>query len=139
MSAIFCAVPAFRRVEPLMTSAPVASVMPISASAASGEPGLLAMPIVNAPHMRACWIAPSTYGVLPDAATQMTTSLSVGPRRCRSCAACGASSSAPSTETYIAGSPPAINARARSRGQLKVGVSSTLSSTPRRPLVPAPM
>ena len=60
LSAIFCAVPAFRRVEPLMTSAPVASVMPISASAASGEPGLLAMPIVNAPHMRACWTAPST-------------------------------------------------------------------------------
>ena len=28
LSAIFCAVPAFKRVEPLMTSAPVASVMP---------------------------------------------------------------------------------------------------------------
>ena len=34
--------------------------------------------------------------------------------------------------------PPAMSARARSGGQLKVGSSSTLSSRPRRPEVPAP-
>ena len=84
------------------------------------------------------WLLMTNNHVLPDAATHSTTSLPLGPRRCRSCAACDASSSAPSTETYIAGSPPAISARARSAGQPKVGVSSTLSSTPRRPLVPAP-
>ena len=38
----------------------------------------------------------------------------------------------------MAPAPPASSAGARSRGQEKVGCSSTLSSTPSRPLVPAP-
>ena len=60
LSAIFCEVPALRRVLPEMISLPVSSVMPISACAASGEPGLLAMPMVKAPAVRAACKAPST-------------------------------------------------------------------------------
>ena len=52
-SAIFCAVPAFSRVLPLMTSGPVSSNTPNSHAASSGAPGLLAKPTVSAPAVRA--------------------------------------------------------------------------------------
>ena len=49
LSAIFCAVPAFRRVLPEITSLPVSSRMGICAARSSGVPGLLASAIVSAP------------------------------------------------------------------------------------------
>ena len=60
LRAIFCAVPAFNRVLPEITSLPVSSVIPISASLATGAPGLLARPMVSAPDARAASITPST-------------------------------------------------------------------------------
>ncbi len=72
--AIFCEVPAFRRVLPEMTSEPVSRVTPISASMATGASTLLAKPIVRAPAARAARRAPSTYGVPPEAAISRTTS-----------------------------------------------------------------
>ncbi len=59
-SAIFCEVPALRRVLPETTSGPVSRVTPISASCVTGASGLLAKPTVSAPTARAAWIAPST-------------------------------------------------------------------------------
>ena len=56
--AIFWEVPALSRVLPEMTSGPVSRVMPTSAPAARGEPGLLAMPMVKAPADRAAARAP---------------------------------------------------------------------------------
>jgi len=60
LSAIFCAVPAFSRVLPEITSLPVWSVMEMSAPRVSGAAGLLAMPIVRAPAARAASSAPIT-------------------------------------------------------------------------------
>ena len=60
LSVIFCAVPAFNRVLPAITSGPVAMVMPMSASWATALSGLLAMPMVSAPDARAACNAPST-------------------------------------------------------------------------------
>ena len=58
LSAIFCAVPAFSRVLPEMTSGPVSSTTESSQAAASGAPGLLTMATVNAPAARAASAAP---------------------------------------------------------------------------------
>ena len=75
----FCAVPALRRVDPVMTSGPkfisIANfaTFPISLS------GLQAMLIVYAPILLACFKAPIVCGVLPLAAIPTTTSLSQIP------------------------------------------------------------
>ena len=137
-SAIFCAVPAFSRVLPDTSSGPVSRVRPISACAASGEPGLLARPMVSAPASRAARNAPSAHGVVPEAASNNATSQGPGVSVVMSAAPRASSSSAPSTERSNAPGPPAISAWARSCGQLNVGCSSTLSSRPSRPEVPAP-
>jgi len=72
------------------------------------------------------------------AASNKTTSLAATWTACMSRAPWVASSSAPSTAVNMASAPPASSPMARSCGQEKVGYSSTLSSTPRRPDVPAP-
>ena len=52
-STIFCAVPLFRRVEPVTTSGPGCGAMPISAAASMAEPGQQVSPITGAPNARA--------------------------------------------------------------------------------------
>jgi hypothetical protein len=59
-STILVAVPAFMRVLPVNTSAPVAGVMAISAASASADPGTQLSPTVSAPRLFAYSIAPST-------------------------------------------------------------------------------
>ncbi|KEF18881.1 hypothetical protein DF18_20975 [Streptomyces rimosus] len=60
----FCAVPAFRRVDPVRSSGPTTTSMPWSAAAASAEPALQDRPMVSAPRAaRACSTAPIAYGV----------------------------------------------------------------------------
>jgi hypothetical protein len=76
--------------------------------------------------------------VVPDAASRITTSLRVGTIAFRSRAPWAALSSAPSTASNIASRPPASTPMARALGHENVGKSSTLSSTPSRPEVPAP-
>jgi hypothetical protein len=49
LSTIFCAVPAFIRVEPAIVSAPVSTRMPWRATSKSGAPRLFASAIVTAP------------------------------------------------------------------------------------------
>ena len=95
--AIFCAVPAFSRVLPDTSSDPVSSVMPISACVMTGASGLLARPMVSAPRARAARIAPSTYGVVPDAASKITTSSRMTSCLPMSTAPWSSLSSAPST------------------------------------------
>jgi hypothetical protein len=60
LSTSFCAVPALRRVEPLITSGPVMISIGCSARRAIGEDGLHTNPTVNASSARACSTAPST-------------------------------------------------------------------------------
>ena len=56
----FVAVPAFRRVEPVRTSGPVAGVMAMSAALATADPGTQLSPTVSAPSVFANSMAPST-------------------------------------------------------------------------------
>ena len=60
LSTSFCAVPAFRRVEPAMNSGPTSTSIGCSTAALSSEPALQASPTVSAPAARARAIAPST-------------------------------------------------------------------------------
>src|SRR5829696_5541976 len=94
-STIFWAVPAFRRVEPPITSGPTgtstrvstagtapAATRPADASPANppagGEPIAQVIAAVIAPASRAAARAPSTYGVRPLAVTPITTSIRPG-------------------------------------------------------------
>jgi len=76
LSTIFCAVPAFMRVEPAMTSGPTRGAMVTSASSPSGEGRLQTSPMVSAPRRFASATAPSTQGVRPLAVMPTTTSAS---------------------------------------------------------------
>ncbi len=69
-----CAVPAFMRVEPAIGSAPVSSKIGCSASSRIGVPRLLAMPMVSAPRRLASRRQASVNGVVPLAATAISTS-----------------------------------------------------------------
>ena len=136
---IFCPVPDFMRELPVTYSGPTIISMATSASAAMGESGLLVMQPVRMPCSRASCMAPITYGVVPDAAMPMTVSLSVMLRSVSSSHPRCVSSSAFSTGLRNAVSPPAISPMTNVGGMPKVGGISEASSTPRRPLVPAPM
>ncbi len=59
-STILVAVPAFRRVDPAMTSGPGSGVIAIFARRASSESGVQLMPIVSAPSRLASSMAPRT-------------------------------------------------------------------------------
>ncbi len=108
LSTIFCAVPAFMRVEPAGASGPVSTRIGCSLADRSFEPELLATPIVSAPRMRASVIAATVNGVLPLAARPMTTSLGPTVRPAMPATALGPESSAFSTARSNAASPPAI-------------------------------
>jgi hypothetical protein len=54
------AVPALRRVDPVMTSGPVSGVMAMSVIPAMAELGTQVRAMVRAPRGLACWRAPRT-------------------------------------------------------------------------------
>ena len=60
LSTIFCAVPAFIRVDPAITSGPTRGAMLIAAIRASGDLGFDVTPTVNARRRRAWASAPTT-------------------------------------------------------------------------------
>jgi hypothetical protein len=60
LSRSFCAVPAFMRVEPVMTSAPVSTPMCMWTTRARGARGLALSSTVVAPHEREAASAPAT-------------------------------------------------------------------------------
>ena len=76
---------------------------------------------------------------MPDAAIPITTSLSDMLCFCKSNQPCVLESSANSTASLIAISPPAIIATIRSLETPKVGGHSEASTTPNLPEVPAPI
>ena len=78
LTASFCAVPAFRRVEPVSTSGPVSSRTARAPTSSSGVPGLFAIPQVRQPRRRACRTPSTTNGVVPLAASP--TTVSSGPK-----------------------------------------------------------
>jgi hypothetical protein len=93
------------------------------------------------PRVGRSWARPSaarTYGVVPLAAMPTTTSFPPTRRSSMALTPAFTSSSAPSTERTRAVAPPAITAITISGGVPNVGGHSAASSTPRRPLVPAP-
>ena len=98
----------------------------------------VAMPMVTAPCLPASRSAATVNGVVPEAATAITTSCGDGRAASICRTASPTSSSAPSTLVVNALSPPAMMKRSRSCGQAKVGVSSAPSCTATRPDVPAP-
>ena len=65
LSMSFCAVPAFRRVEPVIASGPVSATSTTSLTADSSGWGFEVISTVNARAARAARSAPPTYGVLP--------------------------------------------------------------------------
>jgi len=73
-STIFCAVPAFIRVDPPIASSPVSTRIGCALAARSGVPALLAMPMVRAPRRLLSTSAAIVKGVVPLAATPITTS-----------------------------------------------------------------
>ena len=110
LSASFCAVPAFRRVEPAMTSGPTGSTTAWSARCAIGEPGTQTTAPVSAPASRAARSAPSVYGVLPQAETAITASAAIGASARSSAAPASASSSAASRTAPGGSDTPATSA-----------------------------
>src|SRR5580704_17973452 len=70
---IFCAVPAFNRVDPVKTSGPISTFIAIFASWASGMCSFEVIAMVVAPRPRAYLMAANTYGVVPLAAIPSTT------------------------------------------------------------------
>ena len=136
LSASLVAVPALSRVEPVSTSGPTASAITTRAAEA-GTSGLQVTSAVAAPRLRASFKAARTNGVTPLAA--MPTTMSPGRTRLRIWRAPSAPlSSAPSEERNTVRLPPAITACTSEGGVSKVGGHSAASSTPSRPLVPAP-
>ena len=123
----FCAVPAFSRVEPAITSAPTGTHTSRSASAASSEPSTHVMHPVSAPRLRAASSAPTTQGERPLALIPTTTSPSDTPNPSTARAPPGPSSSASS-----------LGATRAATGTEKVGSHSIASSAASRPEVPAP-
>ena len=76
LSTIFCAVPAFSRVDPPAISGPTTSSIATSSARESAAPALQLMPTVAAPTRRASETAATTYGVRPDAEMPTTQSCS---------------------------------------------------------------
>ena len=105
---IFCAVPAFMRVEPAITSSPVSARIGWEQASRIGASGLLEMPMVWAPRAAASLRAAMVKGVRPLAATPITTSS--GPMLLSRMPAMPSSteSSAFSTACMMAPVPPAI-------------------------------
>src|SRR6266403_4584971 len=135
---IFCDVPAFNRVDPVSTSGPTSGAITIFASRPTGIRKFDVTATVVAPRLRANRSAPSTYGVVPLAAIPTTTSFRVNFFARKSRSPFRDESSAPSTALVIARLPPAIIA-CTSFGEVpNVGGHSAASSTPIRPLEPAP-
>ena len=137
-STSFWAVPALSRVLPAMTSGPTRGTMLRWHAASSGEAGVQATAIVAAPRARARRTAATTNGVRPLAAIPTTTSSGPAPRASIARSPAASSSSAPSTASVTACASPASTACTRSGGVPNVGGHSAASSTPSRPLVPAP-
>src|SRR5262249_47400097 len=135
---IFCAVPAFIRVDPVMISAPTAKCTVVSAIFDIGEFSEQTIATVFAPLLLANSSAARVYGVAPAAAMAMTRSFSVSFFDFRSIAAFSRSSSAPSMALANDFVPPAITAWTHSAGALNVGGISAASVIAMRPLVPAP-
>ena len=138
LSATLVAVPAFRRVDPVKISGPTARSIARSTTAFCSRAGLQLSKIVFALNDFARASAPSTKGVRPLAVMPMTTSTSFTPRRSMANAPLLPSSSAPSTLRCRAVAPPAMMPWTSSGDAPKVGGISLASSTPRRPLLPAP-
>ena len=74
LSTSLVAVPAFRRVEPAMTSAPTPGAIVRSTNVCSSVPGSQVTKMMRAPALRARVSAPRTNCVMPLADTPMTTS-----------------------------------------------------------------
>jgi hypothetical protein len=121
----------------MITSGPLSMTIGMSTCCASGELGTFVMPTVSAPMRLALRTAATVYGVVPDAAMPTIASSEVTSRLTMSMAA-SSSSSAPSTASKYARSPPAINTRTSDASMPYVGGSSEASSMAMRPLVPAP-
>ena len=135
---IFWDVPAFNRVDPVSTSGPTSGAITIFASRPTGMRKFDVTATVIALRARAYFNAPTTYGVVPLAAIPTTTSRRVNLFARKSRAPFRSESSVPSTALVIARRPPAINA-CTSFGEVpNVGGHSAASSTPIRPLDPAP-
>ena len=127
------------RVLPVTNSAPEIASIGYSATWEISPFSLQEIEPVNNPFSRALFNPPITYGVLPDAAIPTSVSNSFTSYTNKSCQACSISSSAFSTAFLMAPSPPAINPTTISKGTPKVGGHSEASTTPKRPLVPAPI
>ena len=126
----FCAVPAFSRVEPAITSGPTTTAISCSARAAAWLSRALATATPSAPASRATSSAASTNGVEPLALTATTQSSGRrGSPRNAFVAAARSSSSASSWATTARTSPG---------GEPKVEPHSAASSAARAPDVPAP-
>ena len=138
LRAIFVAVPAFNRVDPAMISGPVANLTARSTLMLALWFGLHVSKIVLAPTARARLSAPSTNGVRPLAEIPMTRSRPLTSRSSIARAPFLSSSSAASMLRRNALLPPAMIPWIKSDGVPKVGGISAASSTPKRPLVPAP-
>jgi hypothetical protein len=135
----FVAVPAFIRVDPVTISGPTRTVMQMSQLSRSSRGGSEHdRNTVRAPSTWARARAAPTYGVVPLAAMPTTTSFLPTPREFTSRSPAPVSSSAPSMDLTRAAGPPAISPTTISGGVPKVGGHSAASSTPSRPLVPAP-
>ncbi len=78
---ILVAVPAFRRVEPAITSGPTAGAIVRSTKVCSSVPGKQVTKMILAPACRARVRPPRTNGVIPLADTPTTTSFDVGRSR----------------------------------------------------------
>src|SRR5712691_5514897 len=127
LSTSFCAVPAFRRVEPASSSGPTTIVIARSQSAASSESGAETTQAVNARAAAAARAAPRTNGVRPPALTRTTTSSARTSRA-------AASRPAPSSSSAAS----ALAATASTASLENVARHSAASASARRPEVPAP-
>ena len=129
-STSFCTVPAFRRVEPAMTSGPVSTSMAMSTPRLMRDIGLHVMTTVNVPRAVASSRAPRTKAVRPLAL--MPTAASLG----RSAAARAASW--PRMRSSSCPASSAVCAWTRSAATPNVAGHSAASNAATRPLVPAP-
>src|SRR5580704_12137986 len=136
---IFCAVAAFIRVDPEMTSGPTSATTAMSAALSKGVLWLQVMQAVLAPRARAYATAETTYGVRPLAESPSTTSFLVGRRRAMSRWPSSSESSLTSTGDASAFGPPAMMYCTVCGVVEKYGGHSQASSEAMRPLEPAPM
>src|SRR6201994_4397083 len=138
LSTIFCAVAAFMRVDPEITSGPTSATMQMSHTEEMAVLWLQVTAAVLAPRARAYSTAATTYGVRPLEESPITTSLRVGRRRAMSRWPSSVESSFTSTADASALGPPAIMYCTLCEGVEKVGGHSEESSPAIRPLEPAP-